>query len=129
MHDQRIKDGVVYGVEHIMLHPKFTNYSVYDDYDIALVTVQGRIKFTRNIRPICLTTPHNNYIGMKLTVAGWGRLSDDINAAMGAVLQETRVRVKGPEECTIEVAKLVRYNDKSMICAHEKLTDACNVSY
>lgn len=46
---------------------------------------------------------------------------------MGAVLQETRVRIKTPGECFVEVARLVKYDDKSMLCAKEKFTDACNV--
>lgn len=61
-------------------------------------------------------------------ISGWGRLSDTQNAKMGTLLQETRVRVKTHDECAVEVARLVRYNDEAMICAHEKGTDSCSVS-
>lgn len=70
MHDQRIKDGITYGMEHYMLHPKFFNYTIYDDYDMAIVTVKGRIKFNQHISPICLTQPQLTYVGKSATVSG-----------------------------------------------------------
>jgi Trypsin len=70
MHDQRTRDGTVYSIEHYMLHPQFTNYTVYDDFDMALVTVQGKISFSFDVKPICLTNGYDDYVGKKVIVAG-----------------------------------------------------------
>ena len=71
MHDQRIKDGTVYNVKHYELHPQFKNLTIYDDHDMALVTVVGRIRFSRTVKPICLTSPNSDYTGSYAIVAGW----------------------------------------------------------
>lgn len=63
MHDQRIIDGTIFRVNHFMLHPMFMNHTVYDDYDMALITVSGRIRFTRTIKPICLPAVFDDFTG------------------------------------------------------------------
>lgn len=70
MHDQIKQDGMRYNVEHYELHPRFLNYSVYDDYDMAMVTLVGRIQFNQNVHPICLTTVNDDYTGRIVTVSG-----------------------------------------------------------
>ena len=54
MHDQHQKDGDHYQVQSVDLHPKFINHSIYDDYDIALVTLQTKIQLSEKVLPICL---------------------------------------------------------------------------
>lgn len=71
MHDRRAKDGTIHTVANVALHPKFKNHSVYDDYDMALVTVQQRIQFGRTVKPICLTKVNGDYTGRSGIVAGW----------------------------------------------------------
>lgn len=71
MHNQLQKDGEAYHVAHVELHPKFRNLTVYDDYDIALVTVKKKIKFGVNVRPICLPSPHDDFTDRTGIVAGW----------------------------------------------------------
>lgn len=71
MDDQILKDGYHYNVAHYMLHPKFRNLTVYDDFDMALVTVVKRIKFNYAVKPICLPQAYTSYIGQAGTVAGW----------------------------------------------------------
>lgn len=71
MHDQRIKDGTMYNVGHVELHPRFENHSIYDDYDMALVTVTRKIRFSPTVKPICLTSPNTDYTGRSGIVAGW----------------------------------------------------------
>jgi hypothetical protein len=70
MHSQLQQDGDRYYLEHFALHPNFRNYTVYDDFDMAIVTVRGRIRFNRNVKPICLTMPNTDYTGKKMIVAG-----------------------------------------------------------
>lgn len=71
MHDAVRKDGVTYKTKGYQLHPKFGNSSYYDVYDMAIVTVDREIHFTRNIRPICLPHFPKSFTGHKATVAGW----------------------------------------------------------
>lgn len=71
MHDQQLRDGTVYNVANVELHPKFTNHTIFDDYDIALVTVVQRIRFTQTVKPICLPTPGEDFTGQVGIVAGW----------------------------------------------------------
>lgn len=54
MHNQHIKDGDSYEVGQLDLHPKFINHTVYDDYDIAIVTLRTHILFSERVNPICL---------------------------------------------------------------------------
>lgn len=127
MHDQRYKDGRHYTVEDYAMHPKFKNFTIYDDFDMTMVKTKEKIVFNYAVAPICFNRPKDQYIGLRAIVAGWGRLNDTVEI-MGAQLQETKVRVKDPKQCDLEVSRLIRFNFRSMICAHEKGTDSCNVS-
>lgn len=127
MHDSVLKDGVRYDVEHYEIHPKFVNFSVYDDYDLAMVTLQGRIQFNRNIKPICLITLYDDYTGLLVRVSGWGKLGDSQNAGLGTQLQETKVRMKPTHNCTVATSRIVKFNPASMVCAHSPGTDACKL--
>lgn len=57
-----------------------------------------------------------------------GRLSENENAAMAALLQEAKIKVKTTRDCTAEVKRLLKFNEDSMICGYESNTDACQVS-
>lgn len=127
MHDQRYKDGIFYAIEDFAMHPLFNNFTIYDDYDLTILRTKERIIFNFAISPICFNLPRDRYVGQQAIVAGWGRLNDTVEI-MGARLQETKVRVKPPEQCSVEAARLIKFNVNSMLCAHEKNTDSCNVS-
>lgn len=71
MHDQRTQDGTMYPIAHYELHPKFTNHSIYDDYDMALVTLNRKIRFSHTVKPICLPMPNTEYTGRYGIVSGW----------------------------------------------------------
>lgn len=60
---------------------------------------------------------------------GWGKLGDHQGAGLGTQLQETKVRVKPIDYCTVNTARIVKYNSDSMLCAHSPNTDACNVIF
>ena len=71
MDDQILKDGYRYNVAHYMLHPKFKNLTIYDDFDLALVTVVNKIKFGYTVKPICLPQAYESHTGKAGSVAGW----------------------------------------------------------
>lgn len=66
-------DGSNYGVTHCELHPKFTNTSFYDDFDVAITTVNRVIEYSHNVKPICLPllTAFHDFTGNMATVSGW----------------------------------------------------------
>lgn len=57
-----------------------------------------------------------------------GRLSEEQDALMAAVLQETRIQIKRNEDCRRDTKRLVQFNPASMICGYEYSKDACQVS-
>jgi hypothetical protein len=63
MHDSQLQDGIPYKIADYQLHPKFTNYSIYDDYDMAIVAVDRSIVFSENIKPVCLPSPSDDFTG------------------------------------------------------------------
>lgn len=71
MHKAKSKEGVRYQTAHFELHPNFINNTFYDDFDMALVTLDRRITFNHNIMPICLPSPGSSHIDQTAIVAGW----------------------------------------------------------
>ncbi|XP_026497609.2 venom serine protease 34-like [Vanessa tameamea] len=61
-------------VASVIVHPQYTasNY----DYDIAIVKIDGVMKYTDYVAPVCLPFKFFNYNfnGAKVTVPGWGTL-------------------------------------------------------
>ena len=65
------------GSELVMHFDKLVKHENYNpaskDYDIALLHLDTRVKFTRTRKPICLAANADNYpAGKKCMVAGWG---------------------------------------------------------
>lgn len=127
MHDSRTQDGTKYNIENAVLHPKFINLTIYDDYDMALITLTNKIRFGTNVKPICLPTPIADFTGRTGTVAGWGALREG-EASVGMALQEVKIRVKNNEQCRVDLKRIAKFNDESMICGYEHNKDACQVS-
>lgn len=71
MHQLQLKNGELYKTKKYELHPKFLSDKFYDDYDMAIITVDRKVRFNHNISPICLPTAAELYFGEKVTVAGW----------------------------------------------------------
>lgn len=70
MHDSVREDGMRYDIQGYQLHPYFHNYTVYDDYDMAMITLRNFIKFSWKVHPICLTTSRDDYTGKNVIVSG-----------------------------------------------------------
>lgn len=126
MHDSELEDGTRYGTVDAKLHPKFLNLTIYDDYDMAIITLDRQIQFNKNVRPICLPSPTDVFVGQSGIVAGWGALEEGVPNG-GIKLQEVRIRVKSNEECRHDLRKIADFNDESMICGYEVNKDACQV--
>lgn len=57
-------------------HPNWRNGSGYDEYDMALITLERRVQFSDEIRPICLPEINGEeaFYGRMGIVAGWGKV-------------------------------------------------------
>lgn len=125
MHVVSFNSAETYKTADFVFHPQFTNGSLYDDYDMSIVTVDRPIIFNANVKTICLPSISDDFAGMKVTVAGWGRLSE--NGGSAESLMETKVKLKNQNECQEMTKNLITFNPDSMICAYEYKTDACQV--
>lgn len=146
-----IKDSIYvrqqsYKTKDYDLHPLWVAGKLFDNYDVALITTDRRIQFNSGALPICLpkTGDEKLFFNNKVIVAGtqncffmfwdfqfnagqfkgWGRTEE--NGAQTDVLMETNVYLKSHRECK-KLADAIKYDDRSMLCAHEHYTDACQV--
>lgn len=71
MHKVTSKTGVQYFTRQFAVHPNFVNGSFYDDFDLAIATVDRHISFNHNVQTICLPALVDQFVGVKAIVAGW----------------------------------------------------------
>lgn len=67
---------VLSGVSQLIMHPDWDIYDSHFDADIAIAVLVKTISFNKFIKPICLWTSTSSFediIGLKATVAGWGK--------------------------------------------------------
>lgn len=58
--------------EKIIIHPKYNDITLVND--VALLKLQDRISFRRNVSPVCLPLKkYRNYEEMKCEIAGFGQ--------------------------------------------------------
>lgn len=143
MHEINSTKGERFETEKFELHPSFSNDSFYDDFDVAIVTVKGKIQFNKNVAPICLPSAENFHVGENAITAGWwlqieswfhkykiisrGKLGEGKKSASSKALMQTQVQIKSEKDCKKMTKALITFNPKSMICAYAKKTDACQV--
>lgn len=61
-------------VKRVVRHRSFDARTLYND--IALLTLESPVKYSRAVRPICLPTTAKSYGGAYGIVAGWGSLRE-----------------------------------------------------
>lgn len=66
---------IVKRVKRVVRHRSFDPRTLYND--IALLTLESPIQYSRSVRPICLPTAAKNYGGQYGMVAGWGSLREN----------------------------------------------------
>jgi secreted trypsin-like serine protease len=69
---KEFKSNNRYRTANYQIHPRFTNNTFYDDWDIAVAALDRNVQFTHDIKPICLPRDGSEtFIGKLATVAGW----------------------------------------------------------
>jgi secreted trypsin-like serine protease len=83
-------------VKRIVRHRGFDSRTLYND--IAILTLDQKVPFSKAIKPVCLPAPGSRqYNGLTATVVGWGSLRE--NGPQPSVLQEVTLPVWTNAEC------------------------------
>lgn len=73
-------NNLEYKVDRAFFHQNFTIPRHYDD--IALIRVNGVLKFDDEIRPVLLPTWNFDNVGREVVLTGWGRVDVSSNLLM-----------------------------------------------
>ncbi|KAJ0177717.1 hypothetical protein K1T71_006590 [Dendrolimus kikuchii] len=124
MHDRLDGKYQILHVGYGLKHPHFTSNAVRDINDIAVLTLDMRLKFSDRVRPICLPSEDLEFSGLPLTVAGWGKTRQGALTSSRYLL-ETKVQIVEMKKCS----KSSIYKDNlvtdTMMCAYSLGKDAC----
>ncbi|XP_055677527.1 uncharacterized protein LOC129786458 [Lutzomyia longipalpis] len=104
-----------FGIESLIPHPLYHTTSVYND--IALIKLNKRVKFKKNIRPACLSDEKNeNHLG--LIAIGWGDTS--FSGTPSSILQEVALEYFSFDECSKDyppVRRMKKGLQHTQLCA------------
>lgn len=118
-------------IDHIR-HPDFKYPSKYND--IALIRINGLVKFNQYIRPACL--PQTHLVGTEHVIAsGWGKTN--YNKPSSQLLQKVILEIFPYDECNVSYATDISRKlhlgivDETQLCAgsHTLQKDTCQVRF
>ncbi|XP_078373762.1 serine protease 1-like isoform X3 [Oculina patagonica] len=123
-HDVHEKEGYeqLIPIDKIIKHPDYDSYSF--DYDVALVKLKNPIKFSINVRPVCLPTT-DFAPGTNCYITGWGDTTEGGNESQ--ILQQAEVPLVSREICQKAYDDILMTITERMRCAGytEGGIDAC----
>jgi len=82
-------------VKRVIRHINFSSSTLHND--VAILTLEEDVEFGPTIQPICLAAGSNKFEKSRVTVAGWGTLSE--NGVQPSNLMKVIVRVWSNEDC------------------------------
>ena len=89
--------------------------------------MEDSVRFTTNIQPICLARGSNSYVDRRVTVSGWGTLSE--GGSQPNNLMKVDVKVWTNQRCKSSYGSSAPGGITShMLCASEYQRDSCSVS-
>lgn len=89
-------------IAELILHPQYTNRQTKFN-DIGLIRLETEVIFNEYIRPACL--PESNFIGFRVTAAGWGQRE---NSTRVSHLRKTELTLVTHQVCNADFQKLLR---------------------
>ncbi|CAD6234362.1 GSCOCT00001853001.2-RA-CDS [Cotesia congregata] len=110
----------LYKVASIVIHPSFSDVTL--DYDIAVITIDGTMKFNQQVGPACLPFQHSpdtfagNYVDL---VGNWGSLN--FGEDTSPVLQKVKVSVITNKICM----ETYRGIGSRQLCTFMENKDSC----
>jgi len=107
------KSGVQVGIRRVLRHPQFQQDPLAV-FDIAIVQLRTSLRFSDQIRPICLWSPSIERTNDELVVAGWGRTQA---VERSNVLQVLDLEEVPATQCKAEYQPLGVHLLESQMCA------------
>lgn len=120
MSTERLKGEYVY-VDKIRIHTDYASRTYRND--IALMTVETPLQFSRYTKPVCVPTSYVNVTDTRVTVPGWGRLNSTAEPEQSS-LYRGFVRGMDGEDCYRRF-KAFGYDDLIMFCAGRDRSALC----
>ncbi|CAK1539941.1 unnamed protein product [Leptosia nina] len=110
-------------IKRVVRHRGFDMRTLYND--VAILTLDQPVTFTKNIRPICLPSGGRAYAGLIATVIGWGSLRE--SGPQPSVLQEVSIPVWSNAECRLKYGSAAPGGIvEHMLCAGKDSMDSCS---
>ena len=95
--------------------------------DVAILTLEDDVKYNDHIQPICLAEGSQKYVDNRVTVAGWGTLSE--GGSQPSNLMKVEVNVWTNDRCKKSYGSSAPGGITShMLCASDYKRDSCSVS-
>ncbi|XP_050100541.1 proclotting enzyme [Anopheles aquasalis] len=112
-------------VKRLVRHRGFDSRTLYND--VAVLTMDQPVPFTKQVRAICLPGADNSraYNGQTATVIGWGSLRE--NGPQPAILQEVNLPIWTNAECRAKYGPAAPGGIiDTMLCAGQAAKDSCS---
>ncbi|CAG4965019.1 unnamed protein product [Colias eurytheme] len=110
-------------IKRVVRHRGFDMRTLYND--VAILTLDQPVTFTKNIRPVCLPSGGRAYAGLTATVIGWGSLRE--SGPQPSVLQEVSIPIWSNAECRLKYGSAAPGGIvEHMICAGKASMDSCS---
>ncbi|XP_022914993.1 proclotting enzyme-like [Onthophagus taurus] len=113
-------------VKRVVRHRGFDSRTLYND--VAVLTMDSPVTFSKQIRPICLPTASDGTTGragQRATVIGWGSLRE--TGPQPSILQEVDIPIWSNTECRIKYGPAAPGGiTEHMLCAGQIDKDSCS---
>ncbi|XP_062707054.1 transmembrane protease serine 9 [Aedes albopictus] len=110
-------------VKRLVRHRGFDSRTLYND--VAVLTMDQPVQFTKSVRPICLPTGGADSRGATATVIGWGSLQE--NGPQPSILQEVNLPIWSNTDCSRKYGAAAPGGIiESMLCAGQAAKDSCS---
>ncbi|XP_063220612.1 proclotting enzyme-like [Bacillus rossius redtenbacheri] len=110
-------------VKRVVRHRGFDSRTLYND--VAILTLDSAVPFSKQVHPICLPRGNSLYAGKTATVIGWGSLRE--SGPQPAVLQEVNIPVWTNSECKAKYGNAAPGGIvEHFLCAGQAGRDSCS---
>ncbi|CAH0724813.1 unnamed protein product, partial [Brenthis ino] len=110
-------------IKRVVRHRNFDMRTLYND--VAVLTLDQPVPFSKNIRPVCLPAGGRAYAGLMGTVIGWGSLRE--TGPQPSILQEVSIPIWTNAECRLKYGSAAPGGIVDhMLCAGKASMDSCS---
>jgi len=110
-------------VKRVIRHIGFSSSTLHND--VAILTLEEKVAYSDTIQPICLASGRHLYDKSRVTVAGWGTLTE--GGSQPSNLMKVVVQVWSNEDCKASYGSAAPGGiKKHMLCASLPHQDSCS---